>query len=167
MSVADILQAIATATFVGAFAFGAIQVVTARRARSEQAAIEIVHSVQNGPFGSAWRIVCELPTGVSAADVDARGAELARAADDMMMALEPLGYLVFRRVVPFYIANDLIGGVTMASWDRLRDWFEASRERTANPRLAEWYQWLAERLAEHAHDQEAAFREFNDWRPSR
>jgi hypothetical protein len=48
--------------------------------------------------------------------------------------------------------DDRIGGVIVMYWSRAKAWIEAERQRTANPKLMEWCQWLAERLAErHAH----------------
>jgi len=115
MSVGDILQAIATTTFVGAFIFGVMQVVSARRSRREQAAIEIIHSVQNGPFARAWRTVSELPPGLPAEELERRGREVTDAADDIALAFETLGYLVYRRVIPLNIVEDLIGVVITGS----------------------------------------------------
>lgn len=149
MSLGDVLQVIADATFVGAFVFGMVQVLSARRMRREQAAIETVHLMLSGPFAGAWRVVSELPAGITAADLEARGPQVTGAVDDMMMAFEPLGYLVFRRVCPLDIVNDLVGGVAVGSWERVRDYFLQSRQRMGNPALAEWFQWLAEQLAQH------------------
>ena len=167
MTIADILQAIATATFVGAFAFGIIQVLSARRARREQAAIELIRSLQNGPFSRAWRLVSELPTGLTAEQLDGRGQAVAEAADDMGLAFETLGYLVYRRVVPLKIAEDCVGMVITGAWARLQSWAEASRGRTGNPALMEWFQWLAERLEEQRSPLKSAgaFTTFKDWKP--
>ena len=167
MSIADVLQAIATATFVGAFAFGVVQVVNARRLRRDQAAIEIIHSMQNGPFARSWRTVINLAPDITAEEFEARGAETRDAADDMALAFETLGYLVYKRVVPLRIAEDLVGVMVTASWQRLYPWAELSRRRADYPALFEWYEWLAERLNERRSPlkQAGAYVTFKGWKP--
>jgi hypothetical protein len=167
VSVADVLQAIATATFVGAFGFGVVQVFNARRLRREQAAIEIIHSMQNGPFARAWRTVVDLPSNITAEEFERRGSAVRDAADDMGLAFETLGYLVYKRVVPLEIAEDLVGMMVTATWERLRPWAELSRKRADYPPLFEWYQWLAERLAgtRGPLKQAGAYTAFREWKP--
>lgn len=144
-----------------------VQVVNSRRQRRDQAAIEIIHAMQNGPFARAWRTVIDLPMGLSEEQLLARGTEVSDAADDIALAFETLGYLVYKRVIPLPIAEDLVGGVVTGTWERLRPWAEASRTRSDHPGLFEWYQWLAERLLQHRSPLKrlGAYATFQHWKP--
>jgi hypothetical protein len=148
MDISLLLSAISTLTLVVALVFGAIQVVYLRRARRDQAAVEMIHSMQLGAFADAWRVVLELPPEIEAGQLVARGQATVEAADKMALTFETLGYMVYRRIIPLKIAEDLVGGMVTESWRRLRHWAEQSRVTTEHPALMEWFQWLNDRLLE-------------------
>jgi len=66
------------------------------------------------------------------------------------MRFETTGYMVFRRVIPLAMVDDLYGGVIRVAWNRLGPWIQLHRERTGNQKAFEWFQWLAERLINRA-----------------
>jgi len=55
--------------------------------------------------------------------------------------------MVFHRLLPLDLVDELIGGYLRASWMRLEP-YVARRRITLGPTFAEWFQWLAERTAE-------------------
>jgi hypothetical protein len=162
-----LLQVISTLTLVLALVFGAVQVVYLRRGRRDLAAVEIIHSMQSGAFADAWRDVLALPADIGAEQLLARGTGAVEAADKMALTFETLGYMVYRRIIPLQIAEDLLGGMVTESWRRLRPWAEQSRASTQNPALMEWFEWLNDRLLEHRKPAKTlgAFRAFKDWKP--
>jgi hypothetical protein len=76
-----------------------------------------------------------------------------------------MGILVYRRIAPFPLVEDLIGGVVIVLWRRLRPWIEAIREETHNPSDSEWFQWLAEQCERNASNKVPAYVRHRGWEP--
>jgi hypothetical protein len=161
------LQLANTATFLGAFAFGVLQITEARHRRAEQNAIELVHSIQDAEFKRSHQIVDNLPDGATAEDFARGGKETENAAHSVGVAFEMLGYLVYQRIVPLRVADDLIGGAVRVSWRKLRRHAEAARARNGSANPYEWFQWLAERLEEipAPGKREGAYLSHKKWKP--
>jgi hypothetical protein len=148
-------------------AFGLWQIREERKKRQELAAVELVRSFQTPHFVRAASLVMELPLGLSAADLEARGPEAQFAIMDAHMAFETLGLLVYKRVIPLDLVGDLMGGFAGASWARTHAYFEHLRAATGSAKWAEWHEWLVDRLQENmpptAH--QGAHVLHKDWRP--
>lgn len=148
MSSLAVLADVATAlaVLVGVV-FGLLQIVHLRRDRQDRAAFEIIHAMLSPEYVRSIMVVHELPEGVTAADISSR-SEVLTCGIAIGLTFETLGYAVFRRVVPLDMAHDIVGGAVRVSWDRLRPYVEDSRTRSGSEKAWEWFQWLAERLAE-------------------
>jgi hypothetical protein len=46
------------------------------------------------------------------------------------------------------MVDDLLGGVILMYWSRAVDWVTRERVATGNPKLFEWCEWLAARIAD-------------------
>ena len=70
-------------------------------------------------------------------------------------------------VSPLRSAPGLMGGVVLASWDRLQQWAQSKRAAAGNDKFDEWCQWLAERMTERYAGSRTmpAFKRFLDWKP--
>jgi hypothetical protein len=158
------LQAISTVTLLGALVFGAVQIADLRRGRRDQAAVEIIHSMQLAGF---WSVVLSLPKDLTADELIHRGATTVEAAGNMALHFESLGYMVYCRMVPLRIAEDLTGGMVTGCWQRLRPWVEQGRAESGNPALFEWFEWLNDRLLENRQPSKSigAHRAFKNWKP--
>jgi hypothetical protein len=78
--------------------------------------------------------------------------------------MEVIGYLVYRRVLPLRAVEELMGGMLTFWWARIKPFAELDRERMQNPRMFEWAQWLAERVAERrSNASEPAFIAHANW----
>jgi hypothetical protein len=163
--IANLAQVIATVTVVVGLIFGVVQVRELTRQRRDAAAIQLAHSFGNPHFAQAFRQVLDLPAGAEAEEVRRRGLE--DAAMLVGLTIESVAIMVHRRIIDIDLVWELMGGVVLATWDRLRDWAIDHRRSTRSEKFNEWYQWLAERLAENATGQkvEPAFRRFSRWRP--
>ena len=97
----------------------------------------------------------------------ARGEATAQPADNIGLTFETLGYMVYRRIIPLEIAEDLVGGMVSSSWQRVHGWAELGRETTGNPALFEWFEWLNDRLLEYRKPTKTigAFRARGRWKP--
>ena len=81
--------------------------------------------------------------------------------------LEAIGLMVYQRIVPFRLVQQLMGGTIQAGWRVLRPHTEMLRERLGRPSVHEWFQWLAERLGEYPEyrDEVGAYEKFAAWCP--
>jgi hypothetical protein len=142
------LNLISTVAIVAALIFTALQVRQASIKRRDQAAVTVIQTTQSEGWTRPLELVNNLPPDATVADVQRAGAEVQRAMIDFGVRLETIGYMVFQRTIDLRTADDLIGGVALTFWSRTKAWAERERERMGNPKLYEWCQWLAERIAE-------------------
>jgi hypothetical protein len=161
---ASVAQVVAALVVLVGLAFAMIQVKELGRQRREVAAIQLAHSFGNPEFAHAFREVLQLPGTAAAAEVKALGIE-----DSAMLAsltIESVAIMVHRQIVDIDMVWELMGGVVLSSWDRLRDWTRTHREASGREKFNEWFQWLAERLTESYSGDRAspAFKRFAGWR---
>lgn len=136
------LNAVSSAALVAAVLFGVVQMRRESAVRREQAAIEVIRSMQTREWASAVGPIGALPVPAQAT----LGERDADAAAAIGLRLETLGYLVYRGIVPAAVAYDLVGGITVVAWQRLSAWVESDRARTGNSKSYEWFEWLATRF---------------------
>jgi len=155
------LSLLSTLALVGAVAFAGLQVRQTNQQRKEQAAIELVRSMQSLEWTSSIGPISRLPVhGVAQLD---RTQEAA--ATSVALRLETLGYLVYRHVVSLDLVDDLLGGMSRTAWDRLGPWVQKWRHDSGNEKAYEWFQWLLERLAERGLSPTPAYEAHRNWRP--
>ena len=145
---------------------GLVQLREFQRQRRETAAVELVNSFRNAEFNLALRLIWALPEPISAEELRAQGRELEDAAVLIGTTMESVGVLVYRRVVPFPILDELMGDATVRFWTKLGPWVQQLRREQGRESVFEWFQWLAERLSEHERrTTEGAHVRFRKWKP--
>jgi hypothetical protein len=84
-----------------------------------------------------------------------------------MVQYEFLGNLVYQRMVPLETLDLLVGGAIRACWRRLAPYIKQQRSEHGLENIAEWYQWLADRLEKHGRKDKAlgAHVVSKDWQP--
>lgn len=145
-TLADGAQVLGAAAVVAAIIFGVAQIRQFRQQRRDALAVELMRSIQDAEFTRSFRILLTVPVQTSAAEFRALGETYEIAAWALAAKYETLGYLVFRGIMPIELVEELVGGVGVHLWHRLRPWVLALREEQGQPLILEWYQWLAERL---------------------
>jgi hypothetical protein len=92
---------------------------------------------------------------------------MVRTVEDVAVRLETIGYMVYRRIADLDMVDELIGGVIVFWWDRIKPFAERDRARQSSQKAYEWVQWLAERLAERGprNQKDAAYITRKAWRP--
>ena len=143
-TLADFADILSGAAVIGGAAFAVIQLREYRKQRRENAAAELVRSFYNADFVRSVRLIRLIPDGCTAAELRAKGPEHEEAAILISFAFETIGLLVFRRVTPFSIVEDLTGGLAVLMWHKLQRWEEDVRAENAQPSWSEWLQWLVE-----------------------
>ncbi len=138
LDLASILNLVSTAAIVGALVFTALQVRAASNARRDQAAVVIIQTTQDSSWTQALNLVSTLPENATAEYVGAQGEAMERALFELSIRFEPVGYMVFCRIISLKAVDDLIGGVALVIWSRARGWTERYRKSTNNPKFNEW-----------------------------
>src|SRR5829696_1329734 len=143
-TLANLAQVVGVAAVLAAIGFGVAQIRQYREQRRDAVAVELMRSIQDAEFTRSLRMMLTLPAGTPAEDIRARGEAFEDAALALCAKYETLGYLVFRGIMPLELVEELVGGVGVHIWQRLKPWALALREQQNQPLLLEWYQWLAE-----------------------
>ena len=125
--------------------FGLVQVRHAIRTRRDQAAVDIVRTVQSQEVRRAVGRVLKLPDGVDP-EIIRTDPELLEAALAVDSACEMWGCMVFENVVHHHMLDRMVGGWVRGTWCRLHTWVESERDVNRNPNVGEWWQWLYKRL---------------------
>jgi hypothetical protein len=166
LEISTLLNILSTVALVGALIFAALQVRSGNRLREEQAAFTLIDAALNAVLAQPADLLSDVSPDTTAAELDAYPPEVNRAIQEIGFRIEIVGYLVYRRVVPLQSVQELMGGMIAYWWARIRPFAERDRERTGNPRLYEWVQWLAERVSDRRTDipSEPAYIAHADWR---
>jgi hypothetical protein len=137
-----------------------------RGQRQDAAAVELVRSLQDDGFMRSCRIVLSLSEELRGTDIMSKGDEFEYAALLLGFRFELLGVLVYRGAVPFEVAEELVGGLCVGSWRRLKAGVIDNRNVLGWPMYLEWFQWLAEQF-EHRQrlEQVPAWIRLADWHP--
>ena len=151
---------------VGGLGFGVVQLQHYRQQRRATAAIELLRSFHNPECSRSLRGVLALPNGVRKRDMGECSTEEQNAIMVVVLTFESIGVMVFRGIVPLEMVDELLGGVCVESWGRLNQYTQDSRAESDRNTMSEWFQWLAERLAEqHArYGRPDAYEQHRHWR---
>ena len=146
--------------------FGILEIRRARKARAEKAAMDVFSVTVQDVFIDARILVLDLPLDVSP-DHIRNSPDLRRATELLMNLYEYWGMMVFYRIVPLRTLDLLVGGVVRGSWTRLHKYVKSERDALSIPALAEWFQWLVERLEQYQRPgkQIGAHIAFSTWKP--
>lgn len=145
---ANIVEIVGILAILFGIAFGLIQVKQNRVQRRELALLECARSFEDEDFTEAYRIISELPAGMTRAKFEKLDEHYESAAMRVGMKFETMGLLVHRGVVPLDALSDLVGGAALTIWRVLELWVDETRKHRSHPTFWEWYQWLIERLME-------------------
>jgi len=164
-TLANLAKIIGTIAVITGIIFGLIQIRHYQQQRRTVAAVQLVNSFQNPDFTKALRKIWSLPDDTPIAEIRGLGDDREDAAFQIGMTLETLGVLVYRRIVPLQILDEVMGDAILILWTRLRPWVEHLRTEQDRDSAYEWFQWLADRLAEKDRRTEAgAYKIHRNWR---
>jgi hypothetical protein len=165
---ADLAEIIGAIIVVGGVAFAVLQMRQTRQQRRELAAIELFRSFGSPAFCDAYRATLKLPEGVDAETMRTQYPESENAAMFISTTMENIGVMVFHRIVPSVVVNDLVGTSTGLLFRRLSPWINSLRDELGNPGMFEWFEWLALVLDDFdPGDGSPAFLAHRGWKPGR
>jgi hypothetical protein len=145
---ADLAEIFGGVAVIIALVFGIAQIRQFRQQRLDAADLELMRMLQDAEFIQSFKLIYPLPSSISAQDLRAMGPEYESAALAMSARFEALGLLVFRGSIPFELVEQINGGNSILFWRKLQRWIEQMRTEQGHALLFEWFQWLAERMAE-------------------
>ena len=63
-----------------------------------------------------------LPENATVEYIQEQGETMERALFELSIRLEPVGYMVYCRIITLRAVDDIIGGVAMVIWSRAKEW---------------------------------------------
>ena len=162
-NLAEILGAIVV---IGGVVFAVIQIRQFRRQRVEAASIELVRSFHSAEFARAFSFLLRLPDITSGKELRAAHSDAEVHAMTVSVTIESMGVLVFRRILPMKMAEDLMSGTVTMLWTKLSPWIHDLRKEQDQEQLHEWFEWLADQFARRAakNPQGPAYTEHKAWK---
>ncbi len=166
-TLANIAEIVGALLVITGVLFGLMEVRHYRQQRQEAASMEIMRAFQSHDFTRSLRLVMDYEQECQRCGEETIPQELQDAALLVSTTLEAVGLMVFQRIVPFRLIQQLMGGTIQASWRVLQPHTEWLREKLSRPSVHEWFQWLSERLDEHPEylDEIGAYSKYMDWKP--
>lgn len=162
---ANLAQLVGLVTIVGGGGAFLLQMRHANRQRADQAAIEMVRSLQGPGFIDEVYPLLDHAT-LTAEQVRADPA-LQRSALHAVLIFETLGVMVYERVLRLEVLDRMFGGFIRSIWQKLQPWVQDERRRTGIQNHAEWLEWLADQLAGHPEPSKksGAHVAYRSWQP--
>lgn len=166
ITIVNIARIVGSVVVISGVIFGIIQIRQYQQQRHDVAAVQLVNSFQSPEFNKSLKNVWSLPDAASWQELRECGNGWQEAAFQVGMTMETMGVLVYRRIVPLAILDELMGDAILVIWRKLQPWVEHLRIEQKRDSAYEWFQWLAERLAEKERRTEmGAYRKYGNWRP--
>jgi len=160
---AEIFSAIVV---IGGIIFAVIQMRQTRQQRRELAAIELFRSFGSPAFADAYRNVLHYPDGLNARQLKQAYPDGEQFAMMICTTMESVGVMMYQRIVPSAVVNNLIGSSTIILWRKLEIWVQDLRIELDNPFAFEWFQWLAMTLSDLQDDSDRpAYEAHTEWEP--
>ena len=148
-TLANLSEIIGALFLVGGIVFAVIQIRQFQRQRQETAALELMRAWQGPEFSRALpQLLLQLPDDMPAEDLLVAPGDVVSQAHMVCNVFESVGVMVFRRMLPLEVADELIGGVTTMLWRKLAPWIRHLRATHEIPRAYEWFEWLNDRISE-------------------
>ena len=162
-NMAEIFSAIVV---IGGIIFAVIQMRQTRQQRRELAAIELFRSFGSPAFADAYRNVLHYPDGLDAKQLKQEYPDGEQFAMMICTTMESVGVMMYQRIVPSAVVNNLIGSSTIILWRKLEIWVQDLRIELDNPFAFEWFQWLAMTLSDLQDDSDRpAYEAHTEWEP--
>ena len=166
VGIAEVVSAVAVVFGLG---FAVSETTRYRRRRARESALALVNSYQTPEFARAVVLIIELEAGLERGDLERRLGQDMGLISLLMTTWESLGILVHRGEVSLDLVDDFFSGAIVLSWRKLEAFVRQMRREGARETYFEWFQWLAERMADRESETAPipAHVEHANWRPRR
>lgn len=165
---ADMAEILGAAVVIGGIFFALLQMRNLRQQRRELAAIELFRFFGSPQFSKAFREILRLPDGLSIRELREYSADAENCAMIISTTMENIGVMMYQRIVPSAVVENLMGDSAIILWRKLEVWVNEIRNDLDNQHAFEWFQWLAEILEKlRDNDKLPAYEAHDDWQPAR
>lgn len=169
MNAIAIAESVSAVMLVIGVVFAVVQMRQNSKQQRHEAVIELVQSFRTLEFTEALHHLWKVPPGISDAELRQRIGDKMPLMTGLASTWEAFGILVYRGDIDIALFEDFFSGPILFSWAVLHDLVMQYRKDTQRETMFEWFQWLAERVAEHEQNVSPvpAHIEHRDWRPPR
>ena len=137
-----------TLTFIVALVFGMAEVRAAARDRRERLTLETLRNFETREFAELILFVTSSSTLSSRKELQALPANEQIIFIQFAQQMESLGILVAEKLINIDLVDKTLGSMVTTAWEKYKIMFLDMREKQPDPFLAEYFQWLAERIDE-------------------
>lgn len=156
---------IANVSIILGILFGLIQLGHYHKSRTRDSAITLLNSYQTAEFSRGiWKVLAVSDVAIHE-DMGAVLGEDMATVFNVMNTWESIGFLVFQNEFTLEIVDETYGCMVVFSWDKLENTVLGMREKYQLENLFQWFQWLAERIADRQKSIQPipAYIKYKDW----
>lgn len=161
-SVAEIASAIAIAPSLLYLAF---QIRQSKISSERESAFELIRSFQTVEFARMLQLSLDVPAGLPRQELEAHFEEQNALLYSYFATWESLGIMVYRGQISLRLVCDFFSHPILLAWKMAETSVRETRVLAGRDTPWEWFQWLAERVADYEQENEPipAYVEFKDW----
>lgn len=163
--IANIAEIIGASSIVFGLIFGLIQVSHFRAQQRNSVASNLAQTFYNPTLAKAIALIQTIPEDTSLEELREMGDEYMDAAVTVTTSFETMGLLVYRRIAPFDLVQDLVGGIVCTMSRKLKRVMQELRVEQKQPSWAEWFEWLGDQLTATKHSVDPAHILYKNWKP--
>ncbi len=163
--IANIAEIIGASSIVFGLIFGLIQVYHFRAQQRNSVASNLAQTFYNPTLARAIALIQTIPEDTTLEELRDLGDEYMDAAVTVTTSFETMGLLVYRRIAPFDLVQDLVGGIVCTMTRKLKVVMQELRIEQDQPSWAEWFEWLGDQLNRTKTASDPAHIQFKNWRP--
>jgi hypothetical protein len=135
-------------SFIVALIFGIVQVRAAARDRRERLTLEALRAFQTREFVELMRFIIYRDLPPTREELLVLPESDHTSIIQFAQQMESLGILVAEQLIGIDLVDKTLGSFVTGAWEKYRVLFLDIRVKQPDPFLGEYFQWLAEQLAE-------------------
>jgi hypothetical protein len=162
---ANFAEIIGAGSIITGLIFGWFQLRQYRVQQRDSVASDLAQTFYNPVLADAIALVQTLPDATSLSDLREKGDEYVKAAITVTTSFETMGWLVFKRIAPFELVQDLVGGIVVTMNRKLVLVHRDLRVEQEQPSWAEWFEWLADQIGARKVKEVPAHIKYSSWKP--
>ena len=139
-------------SLIVALVFGIAQVRAAARDRHERLTLETLRNFQTREFAGLMYNINQGRMPATSAELHALPAEEQIPFIQFAQEMESLGILVADGLINLELVDKTLGSFVITAWEKYRPVFLDMRDKTPDPFMGEYFQWLAELMAKRMRD---------------
>ncbi len=141
------LSVATTTAVVGGVLFAAWQLRVAARTRATQICLHMMEMLNSPQIVDGLMALRPLPDGLGLIELQKRLGSHWNNVFATLVTFDGMGMLVYRRELPFRVADDFFHHSVLLVWGKCRTAAADIRQERNDERVLEYFQWVAEQMA--------------------